>query len=749
MFGFFSFSIRLPSSRQKESLVIFCSARDIEPVELVECIEKFCSDRPSPQELIILAPHCIMDSASTAIKHPNFVGRLGHITRYPEPPPVLVAYFQWNGATDGITATDLDAIKHAGLNAIVNSRNVVLRAPPSHHYVLPSGDYHCQQFLRIANAMVQGAEIDFLAYCVLPYIPNDVRHIYCDTGAISPIAYSATSLRLAMQPTLPRATVSSFGSFKGSAAFSFRDYDRSVILVSVSTGGRLVPRLLEQDVMIRPSSIIVLIALHDGTSGETIIGNLLRHGTEAEGIEASPIHSAHDCPLCKEGSIRIDIVGDQFLPSPGVVLPVILKASDAPGWLRSFSDQVIGTGLIHAHYQVEVDTRASKEVFFDLQSFLSDDKRLASLERFKRRLDTFIEQDVPAGIRRIIHLNDNASHLLAQRIAAYLGPRLQQPVETISLQAVQSNIEAYVETSGATLVVAGAIASGRTLFAAAQTLRHTQKNDAVNYLIGIARLPSDEAWRGLDDLIHREQPRDQGLHVVERVLLPVYGIAAETTWYDEREFYKTIEGHISEAGRPMFEARKRELDLSSSDDKRGLVNNLFWGSKCGKSLQLRHGFSFFDFAANAATASQADVFFTILSVLHHLRHRKETEQTLRQYEHTRRVLSPRCFDRFNDGVIQAALLRAARPVEMNYAIDLRLGEQMAEVIDFIFANSANDAGEASREFLLALAMKRLRLPSESMKKLHYKFAPVCDDEVCKSLWSAIEEGVLPNGAPQR
>jgi len=490
--------------------------------------------------------------------------------------------------------------------------------------------------------------------------------------------------------------------------------------------------------MIRPSSIVVVFALHEGTSGETIVGNLLRHRGESDGIEAAPIYPADDCPLCEEGSIRIDIVGDQFLPSPGVVLPVTLKASDAPSWLRSFVGQVVGTGLIHANYQVEVDTRASKEVFFDLQSFVSDDKRLASLKRFKRRLDTFIEQDVPAGIRRIIHLNDAASRLLARRIEEYVVPRLRKPIRTISLQEVQSNIEANVETAGATLVVAGAIASGRTLFAAAQTLRHIQKNDAVNYLIGIARLPSDEAWRGMDDLIHREQPRDQGLHVVERVRLPVYGMATETTWDDEREFYKAIEGHITDAGRPHFESRRRALELSSSDDARGLVDNLFWESQQGTPLPLRHGFAFFDFAVDGAIASQADVFFTILSVLHHLRHRKETEQTLRQYEHTRRVLSPRCFDRFNDGIIQASLLRAARPVEMNYAIDVRLGEQMAEVIDFIFANATNDAGEATREFLLALAMKRLRLPTYSLKQLHDKYAAACDDEVCKVLWKAIE-----------
>ena len=87
--------------------------------------------------------------------------------------------------------------------------------------------------------MADGAAIDFLAYCCLPFFADrEVKHIYCDTGAISPVAYAINALQYRIPPGgKPVASISSFGSYKGVPRLSIRKLDRSVILISVSTSG--------------------------------------------------------------------------------------------------------------------------------------------------------------------------------------------------------------------------------------------------------------------------------------------------------------------------------------------------------------------------------------------------------------------------------------------------------------------------------------------------------------------------------
>ena len=128
-------------------------------------------------------------------------------------------------------------IKRLGLTYLIRKFEAYLEAPPAHHFVVPS-ERHAEVFFRVGSAMADGAAIDFIAFCCLPFFAeHEVKHIYCDTGAISPVAYAINALRGRIPPGRPAASVSSFGSYKGAPAFKFREMDRSVILISVSTSG--------------------------------------------------------------------------------------------------------------------------------------------------------------------------------------------------------------------------------------------------------------------------------------------------------------------------------------------------------------------------------------------------------------------------------------------------------------------------------------------------------------------------------
>jgi hypothetical protein len=115
------------------------------------------------------------------------------------------------------------------------------------------------------------------------------------------------------------------------------------------------------------------------------------------------------------------------------------------------------------------------------------------------------------------------------------------------------------------------------------------------------------------------------------------------------------------------------------------------------------------------------------------------EDSLFQQEHLRKVLSPRCFDRFNDGVIQASLLRAALLPELDYSIDENLSKEMYHVLDFIFRAKDVNAGEAYREFLIALALGRLRLRVADMEQLRKDHEGKARDPIDQLLWKKIAD----------
>lgn len=81
------------------------------------------------------------------------------------------------------------------------------------------------------------------------------------------------------------------------------------------------------------------------------------------------------------------------------------------------------------------------------------------------------------------------------------------------------------------------------------------------------------------------------------------------------------------------------------------------------------------------------------------------------------LISPANFDRYNDGVIQASLLRAAKPVEMDYRVDEIFSRQMTDVLSSVLTNWNNAQGEAALEFLMALWTERMCLIDEHLREI--------------------------------
>ncbi|KQW60467.1 hypothetical protein ASC92_27665 [Variovorax sp. Root411] len=133
------------------------------------------------------------------------------------------------------------------------------------------------------------------------------------------------------------------------------------------------------------------------------------------------------------------------------------------------------------------------------------------------------------------------------------------------------------------------------------------------------------------------------------------------------------------------------------------------GPQLRDALVLNVDFAFWD-GKYEPSAYQAEVLGTISTILQNARTSK-----LRSSEHQLRspllmhvALDPENFARFNEGIIQAALLRAALPSELDYRGDIQASAYMTTLLSRVAARF--DLPQmATLEFLAAIAIKRMQL----------------------------------------
>ena len=225
---------------------------------------------------------------------------------------------------------------------------------------------------------------------------------------------------------------------------------------------------------------------------------------------------------------------------------------------------------------------------------------------------------------------------------------------------------------------------------------------------------------------------------MDRVFLPMIRAGRQTAWDMERELlFGLIEGVDEEVARDLANQRIQVIDEGASSEVKGLIDKAFHTRTNGEPLVLRSGFAFLPFDYEPGDITQAEVYFVISAVLHQLRLTARGEHSLMQHGHRRKVISPRCFERFNDGVVQAAILRAATASELDFSISERQSDEMERILDFVFTNAANESGEAAREFALALAIGRLRLNAESTNRLREKHGAGAGDPLLSAFLSLV------------
>lgn len=756
--------VKQASGESAATTVVYCSATPIIPRDVGSALAAHFELATYPQQILLLGTEDLKTELAAARNHPDIQDRIPAITRYYNEPGIVSATINakghielWDEVGETFNTHESRTIFGPGLAKIFREHEGLMNASIGYHYVKPSKK-HSDYFLRTANVLKYGNEISFMAAALLSHLPTgEVRHIYTDTASINSLAYALATIIEKLNPLYPPPTINSFGSYTGlGGSFEVIEENESVALISASTSGAIVKEI-EKSQRLSPARQIILYFVGDHDKSLNIMCDLTRETNVYGYIDKFNSWSAHACPLCAQGQSTVSVGGDQFLPANPAVSSTMIAAADAPTWLSPFMQSVYGKDIILCHTNAAGSDHPHRTLFLNLSKIVEEPP--SDKPGLSNKLAQNIQRHVPAAARWIVHLNDSDSFFLAKKIQselARLGINLSDDNLINSSKVISGE---FTLGDGLALIVASAVVSGRSILSLSRSLRQAHEGHPLTFFVLIARMPDEAEWKELaGNLTYANgNPKEHDLHVVEAIQLPPEPIWTGTPWHQEAELWKQLRDDINPfaaAQDPsvLSDAIGQRLDLlETAPGRGGLTSQLFLdGHVNSKSepLRLQPNFAFwkFKYAMDSSngerTPSQADVFFSVSAILHNLRLNRKLKHAALTQDHNWTVISPRNFARYNDAVLQASILRCALPRELDYSSDDTLSRQMRSIIEETLSSTNSIEGAAAGEFLLALALERIRLTSGDTRKLTESYADSSSwPPLHQGLWERIKQSV--------
>lgn len=629
-----------------------------------------------------------------------------------------------------ISEEQIREIYNRGLTKIFVDNGGLIISRSAHHFVFPSGK-HCDRFLRTGNVLLHGAQITFIASALLTHFKNRMpSHIYCDTSSINSLAYAFINLRRDLGDISRYSVhIESFGSYRLFEKHAFKAQRNSVFLISSSTSGSILRRMsTDKGKNISVDDIAVIYGLGVESSYKPqVICDLQRHvESNPQGVSAFNsfnVKNGVPCALCMNKSVPITVEGDVFLLEKPAIATYLIKKSDLPGFMNKFSDYYRvdpqSSALIRCFYKENARQGKKYEIFIDIeqlaQTWLSHSTGPMPYRKLFEKFEKSVLQSFPASLKYIISLQDKGSQTLSQLIVMILVKNGMSIDDSKILQLDNFQKEIVKSIPGVIAVVSSSIVTGRNLLFLSRSLRDFENDFQRMYFTFLNRSSRIEFFDFLESNLGLGEngPGTHKITNVERIFCSFEAI--QTSWHIEIEFLNKLEEFCDEQSMypsTLAYCKERKQVLEGSGKTKGLDSNLFHPSFSGNALQINNGFAFAPPAKDfTITAAQSEVYFIVSNILNDLRNKNVLQQT----EYVRNLLDPGNFVRYNDGIIQASLLRAAKDDELKFHLSDELSLQIKSVIGDMILHLHDKHSEAILEFFYSIAIKKLRLLDNDLR----------------------------------
>lgn len=683
---------RSVGGREVDTIMAFVASREFEQGRVAAELEREIDARLVPDELVIICRESVANDVASGFQGGGSLRRLRE-RLLPGTPTTLLS-FDESGieirrqvlSTQDIPSTvDLDELLRRGATAVFKSNGGFVEATSAYHFRNPSGR-HTSRFMRLSNILVRQPEILLLGVCTLRHIPSRTVRIYLDTPSLFAVVAAINDVRES-ESALPPISADSYRSYHGVRTYAHFDLEHAVALVSASASGGLALILEERG--FDQKAIVHLLFLGKKAPEITIAVDLHRDAKNPEGFNFTTEGNGDgDCGLCDAGSLPITLEGDQFHIAGPQPEPLVITRTSAHAALRDLMDRHAGTGTFRVNGGLPV------------RQYAVDPDVVGSLGNSLDRLNYLAAAKIPARLGHCVAANEG-SKKFAQRLLAAADSQINVLLPDEFEDAVTKAVQPFEDPI---LVAAAVVGGGRQLLDISRRLRSCPKAPII-YFAGIVTTPSAERTKVLaSSLALTSNAASHPLVILDEINLPAAN--APNAWDAELSLLDAVANSGLALTADLVDRRTRLRRTSTA-----LETDLFVANQGAGSLALRPGFAFWSPQLTAGAHTQADVFYTISAVLQRLRTAEAGigRQSLRTEWFYRTLLSPENFGRFNDAIIQASLLRAARPSELDYTDNRVASADASRLIRRIVESARTARGEAAAEFLLALATKRLKL----------------------------------------
>jgi len=691
-------------------LIVFLASNELRAEELSTLVDRQVQSTLAPDEMILVTRRTALAKSVSALTfEPAFEGvrnRLGRAT-------ISVVGFGAGGTessrklvreSDEISGMSLQEIGRRCVSSMFAIHGGFVEANSNYHFLNPS-QRHTDRFIRLSNILSSSAEISLLAMTMLPLLQPSAEVAHVDTPAMFALVSAVNDHLRVLAPTRPWLRCENFRSYLGVRTHDFATGGEPVVLISASSSGSMAEVIAERSV---PRDRIGHV-LYLGKDDERIRRAVDLSFDEKENPEGvrddRETFDDEECKLCAAGSIPVPLKGDQFDMGGPDFEPLTMLKSDAPAGLSATMDRMAGNQA----FQVSTARGAGTK------QFLVDAERLAGADEFIKRTAYLARRHVPSMTRECIVL-DKDSKVFADLVMGKAG-LAPQFIARSNLDELTSEDE----TEGGDrldglpiVVVAAVVESGRSLRDISRDLRRSRSQSPLIYLVGCAKNASPARREELEKtLVQTHRAAKHAFASVEELMLPASG--PPHAWLAEIDFLNRALAQGIDLGEALT-ARLERLGRSSEP----LIDDLFMTAGADP-LRIQPGFVFWHAktSGNPERSSQADVYYTISSVLQALRTNPPTPggRALRTNWFQQTRLDPANLGRFNDGVIQASILRAARPVEIDYSMKDDFAREAGRAICRIMDAAHKPRGEAACEALIAIGSDRLRLPKDELERI--------------------------------
>jgi len=592
---------------------------------------------------------------------------------------------------------DLELI-HGWLFDLFDRYSGRVSAPPGVHFGKSSGK-HSDKFLRVSNVTLSSKSCAVIGYCTLgSIIGAQPKRIYVDTAPLISVAFAVEKIALANAIWELPVQITSFSSYGGLAKLPAAS-NRDVILISASTSGGLVSKILEKGFQSgNIATLFFLASSENAVCGEANVCNLTFYPGRNFGYPFLENYPADNCKFCRDNIFLAELEGDQFLLEKRSVKKLMIKKAtqkpDAREVLEFFSRR--------GFFEVQLYADSHRESIFsiDANSILShQDVRSPLLRLIKRFTPSPLTYLIVDGISIA-----TVKILLSE--SGYSGIEDLNIVPSTALSTLPS------VPGGSALVIFGVLDDFSRARDINAQLRAIVSKGIVAYVAALTIADSAEYLADLKMfLCYGELGRDTFTFAsAHNLMLPRRG-SEVTSWELERDLL--IKLKADSPGLVEFSAR---LDVIENSGVCG--SNLFW-SGSGAELAIKPDFAYLNSSKNPELISQGDIFAVISNLLATSRvnerglnapiivGKEPIKWTQSIYGHT--LLDPRNFEDYNDDILRGAFLRSALSSELNYCHDDESSSKIFFVIQAQILGWGQGRGDSLPEFLVALTTGRLTL----------------------------------------